>query len=75
MMPYGWMTGWGVFWMVFSWALIALIVFLLVRAVSGSSSSGSPERADHRILAERFARGEISEQEYRERKKVLDETR
>ena len=76
-MPYGWHDGgWGVLWMILSWALIVAIVFLVVRAFS----SGSPDRSDRiddpqAILDERFARGEISEDEYRERTRVLGEAR
>jgi putative membrane protein len=76
-MPYGWHDGgWGFLWMIGSWVVIVAIVVFAVRAFS----SGSPERSgratDPRsILDERFARGEISEEEYRERKRVLEETR
>jgi putative membrane protein len=70
--------GWGVWWMIFSWVLIVAIVALVVRALTASGgSSGSGERTigAREILDERFARGEISEDEYRERKRVLDESR
>ena len=77
-MPYGMHDGgWGVWWMIVSVVVIVAVVVLLVRAMSPDQSSGPSERArDPRdLLAERFARGEISEQEYRERKLVLDESR
>ena len=76
-MPYGWHNGgWGVLWMIVSWGLIALVVFLLVRAVAGGPSDRSERPKDARqILEERFARGEISEEEYRDRRGVLDETK
>ena len=76
-MPYGWHDGgWGVLWMIASWALIVAIVVFLVRAFSGSSPDRSERTDDPRaILDERFARGEISEDEYRERARVLEETR
>ena len=76
-MPYGWHDGgWGVLWMILSWALIVAIVVLVVRTFS----SGSPNRSDRTddpwaILDQRFARGEISEDEYRERTRVLEEKR
>lgn len=76
-MPYGWHDGgWGVLWMIASWALIVAIVVLIVR----SFSTGSAERPEHAesprtILDERFARGEISEEEYRERARVLEGSR
>ena len=76
-MPYGWHDGgWGILWMILSWALIAAIVVVLVRAFSPVSSDRSGRIDDPKaILDERFARGEISEDEYRERTRVLDETR
>ena len=69
------------FWMGFVWiwpvllvAGIAALVWGLSRANAGGETRGSSghERAGE-ILRERFARGEITEQEYRERMRVLDE--
>lgn len=76
-MPYGWHDGgWGVLWMILSWALIVAIVVFVVRAFSTGSPDRSERAEDPRaILDERFARGEISEDEYRERTRVLKETR
>ncbi|HEX6580512.1 MAG TPA: SHOCT domain-containing protein [Actinomycetota bacterium] len=76
-MPYGWHDGgWGVLWMILSWALIIAIVVLVVRAFSSGSSDRLDRTNDPRaILDERFARGEISEDEYRGRTSVLEETR
>ena len=51
------------FWGVVLWALIAV-----VRGTGRTEPSGpDPER----VLAERFARGEIDEEEYRRRRDVL----
>jgi len=77
-MPYGWHDGgWGVLWMIASWALIVAIVVFAVRAFSSGEQRdrSGRERDPGAILDERFARGEISEEEYRERKRVLDEAR
>ena len=76
-MPYGWHDGgWGVLWMIFSWAVIVAIVVFLVRAFSGGGADTSERADDSRaILDGRFARGEISEDEYRERSRVLKEAR
>jgi putative membrane protein len=52
------------------WVMLIAAVVVLVRYLSrgtGSSGRGSAER----ILAERYARGEIDEQEYRQRLGVL----
>ena len=69
------------FWMGFVWiwpvllvAGIAALVWGLSRATTGGVTGGASghERAQE-ILRERFARGELTEQEYRERMRVLDE--
>jgi putative membrane protein len=52
------------------WALLITGIVLLVRYLGRSAPAadrGSPER----ILAERYARGDIDEQEYRQRLQVL----
>jgi putative membrane protein len=52
-------------------ALVVLIVWALLRSTRGISSS-SPDRADAlEILRMRFARGEITEAEFVQAKKVL----
>lgn len=69
MMPgYGYMGGWG--WIVMSLstlvflALIALVVWLVARTASGGNSrQDSGAHSARQILAERYARGEIDEQE------------
>ncbi|MEU8585850.1 SHOCT domain-containing protein [Streptomyces sp. NPDC048664] len=76
------MDGWP--WLVASpgailfWVVLVLVVVLLVRA----SRRGSPGPRDaawasgpEQVLAERFARGEIDEEEYRRRLEVLREVR
>lgn len=77
MMPgYGGM-GWGWLFMsfgtVFFFALVGLAIWLLIRASAGSQSTGSPTTGSAReILAERYARGDIDEQEYHKRLRTLD---
>jgi len=72
-MPYGWRDGgWGILWMIASWALIVALVVWLVRSFSGGGPGGTerkPSSLD--ILDERFARGEISPEEYEERRRTL----
>ena len=73
-----WGNGWG--WWVFGslmmlvfWGGLAALIVFLVRGSGGSD--GNAGRADSRdaraILEERFARGEISKEEFEERKHVL----
>jgi putative membrane protein len=61
--------------MVLFWALIIVGIVALVRFSSSGSQSGPPLTGDapspEQLLAARFARGEISETEYRERLTVL----
>lgn len=83
---YGWHTmtgsGWGwagmtvmmLFWLV----VLALLVYLVVRAFSGpsrtsSTNVGEQDRALD-VLRERFAHGEISEEEYRNVSQTLRDT-
>lgn len=74
MSGWGHMDGWGGGWMwLWTLAVVVLVVaFLvwLVRAGAGSSQgppADDPERRAREILAERYARGELSTEEYRER--------
>lgn len=79
MMGNGWgMSGWGM-------GLAGLVGILLLAAVAAGAvllvrylAAGSGRATGHRpsphdVLAGRFARGEIDEQEYRRRLDVLDE--
>ncbi len=72
------MDGWGVGWM---WAMglfwMLLLVALVVGIVWAATHNGPPpDRPDHTgrardILNERYARGEVSTEEYRERLDAL----
>lgn len=79
MMGYGWNYGWilMVIGGLIIIAIIGFIIYALVRAsnVSGKSSSSAPtEMQDDlnsralAVLAERYARGEISDEEYKQKK-------
>ena len=81
--------GWGLlFWLLLIVGLVVL-VFVLVKALTGGPGGGSgggtrqggtappptgagPSRS-REILEERYARGEISTEEYRERLRTLEE--
>jgi putative membrane protein len=77
----GHMSGWG--WvgamvgMLFFWGLLIVLAAVAYRALTGRGAEGqgpAPSTADpRRILAERFARGEIDEDEYRGRLAALDD--
>lgn len=70
---HGWNGGWwivGPLVMLAFWGLVAWVVITLVRRPPAAPPGASgPEQ----VLAERFARGEIDEDEYRRRLRVLRE--
>ncbi|MGM0668222.1 MAG: SHOCT domain-containing protein [Gemmatimonadota bacterium] len=72
---------WGGWGMMFGWTLILVVLILVVWAVSGSrwrgsgrseDGGGSGEDRAESVLRERYARGEIDEEEYRRK---LDDLR
>jgi len=76
---YGHMSGWGMGWggllMVVVRGVVILGIVALVRylAASGQAAggAGAPRPSAEQVLAERFARGEIEEQEYLHRRALL----
>jgi putative membrane protein len=62
-----WGHPWWPLWLLFWAALIGTAVWLIVRR---RDRRGDPLDRAHEVLAERYARGELTGQEYRER---LDE--
>lgn len=68
-MMWGWHGGWGWWWMglagVVFWAVVAWAIVMLVRS---GTVHGSHARD---VLDERFARGEIDEDEYRRRRELI----
>ena len=69
--------GWGLAMMAVMWGALILIVYLVLRAFGRSDRSrpGGEDPDPRGILEQRFARGEISEEEYRDRRGVLEESR
>jgi putative membrane protein len=68
-------TWWGISMMVLFWIGLIVTILLVVRAFDGGRGRYRPdaptEPGAHQILDARFARGEISKEEYEERSKVL----
>ena len=64
-----WVDHGGAWWPIFPifWILFFVCIFLLARRPCG----GRHRSAGESVLGERYARGEINEQEYRERLSVL----
>ncbi len=69
----GWMWFGGLLWFALIAGGIALIVWVTARGAT--RGTGSTPRADDQALStlrERFARGEIDDAEYRQRRQTLD---
>jgi putative membrane protein len=65
---------WG--WLVMSLVLVASLVLIIWAVLSLLPGGANTERrSPERILAERFAKGEINEEEYRRRLEALRSTR
>jgi putative membrane protein len=63
--------GMGIF-MIFFWLLIILGIILLVRIIlGGGERSGRTAESAEEILKKRYARGEISEEQYRRMRENL----
>ncbi len=66
--------GFMILWLIFLVALIALVVWLLMRPFSNQRGGNRPEAREdssEEILRERFARGEIDAEEYEHSLEVL----
>lgn len=78
--PDGGLNGWGGVAMTISmllfWGLLILGAVLLVRALNRPPTSAAPEPrpSPQQVLTDRFARGEIDEDEYRRRLDALSST-
>jgi len=69
------MSGWAWVFMGFGsvlfWAALIIGIVALVRHLSGSNQLGGGRTTAEELLAQRFARGEIDEAEYRQRLATL----
>lgn len=74
---HGWAGGlWMSLWILVFWGgIIALIVWAVRGGSSGRTGEGHRAPDAKQILEERFARGELSEEEFRERRQVLAQPR
>lgn len=69
---FGGMFGFGWIFMVLFWGLVIWGIITLIRgASSGDNATRKDEDRSEAILNERYAKGEISKQEYEEKKKDI----
>ena len=67
---YGW--GWGMgLLMVLFWVLVIVGIVYLIRSFIGAERKGMKEESALDILKKRYARGEISKEEFEEKKKDI----
>lgn len=70
-----WNGDWGwAMWAVMTVAMIgfwSLVIWLLATVLRGGGAVARPSRDPDDILSERFARGEMDEEEFRRRREVL----
>lgn len=64
-----WEYGWGMGWMMISWVFWILIITVVVWLVAKNAGgrSGAHEESPETILKRRYARGEMSREEYEQR--------
>ena len=67
----GWMGWWWVFMPILFIALVAVSIWAVVALTRSRPGDRGPRHDPQQILAERFARGEIDEAEYRRRVAIL----
>ena len=68
---HSWGLGSGYFWII-GIIIIIVAIWLIVKILGRSNNRNAPiEKTPVDILKDRYARGEISKQEYQEKKKVI----
>jgi putative membrane protein len=68
-MDHFWGIGWG--WII-GLIILVIVIWMIVRTLNQKSSRNQPDnKTPLDILKERYARGEISKQEYVDKKKTI----
>ena len=70
----GWGSGMGLGMWVF-WILVIVVIIVLIRMIvpRSGSSSANPDKSPIEILKARYARGEIDEEEFKRRRRDLEQ--
>lgn len=64
---------WGMPMMWFIWfPILVIAIIVIVKLLSGNKEKSSQKESPMEILRKRFASGEITKEEYEERKKILE---
>lgn len=72
MMSYGWF---GTFWVIIFILLIIALVYLIVKVIQNNKHENGKSVPNDalNILKERYAKGEITDEEYKHKKRMLKE--
>lgn len=74
MMNNGGFMGFGGGFMWIFWIVLIVVIIALVRGLGGSGKiSDTSQRTPLQLLEERYAKGEIDDQEFKQRKQKLEE--
>ncbi len=69
---YGMNWGWGMgFGWIFGVLIFVLIVWLVIRTINQNSNSARTTKSALDILKERYAKGELSKEEFEEKKRDI----
>ena len=65
---HGWGMGW---WWIIGLIVLIVVIWLVIKAVNQRGAGRTSEKSSLDILKDRYARGEIDEEEFEKRKKDL----
>lgn len=68
---YGWGMGFGWIFMIIFWILVILGVVYLIKLIAGGARREEKKDTALDILKQRYAKGEITKEEFEEKKKDL----
>lgn len=68
---YGMGHGFGWIFMILFWVVVILLIFYFVKLLSKRSPNEKTGNRAEEILKERYAKGEISKEEYEQKKKDI----